>query len=278
VQVAGAGSRARDGNGARAGSLEGATEVGSLSIVVPVFNSDRTLDELAGRVAATASALTASWELILVNDGSADASWERIRALTARDPRVRGIDLAGNFGQHNALLAGLQAARHEVIVTLDDDLQNPPEEVPKLIAGLSPERDVVYGVPVARHHPLHRRLGGGAVRATLGVVNRRRAPIMATGFRALRSEVADGLDQRSGRRISLDALMRARTDRFGSVPVAHAPRRVGRSNYTLTSLARHAVTAIATDLRPNGRNPRRSHSYVVREVAGDEAKGNGHRG
>jgi undecaprenyl-phosphate 4-deoxy-4-formamido-L-arabinose transferase len=277
VQVPDSRSRAPARSGATAKSPAERTEAGSLSIVVPVFNSEPTLGELAERVAATASTLTASWELILVNDGSTDRSWERIRALAATDPRVRGIDLAGNFGQHNALLAGLRAARHELIVTLDDDLQNPPEEIPKLLGRLSPELDVVYGVPTERHHPLHRRLGGRVVRTALAALSRHRAATIASGFRAVRSELAEGLDQRSGRRVSLDALMRARTDRFSSVAVEHEPRRVGRSNYTLTSLVRHAAAAIATDLRPPNGSAPRSHSYVVREVVGAGAEGNGDR-
>jgi glycosyltransferase involved in cell wall biosynthesis len=252
-------------------------DAGSLSIVVPVFNSERTIETLVERVREVVAELTPSWELILVNDGSTDASWERIRSAADRDSRVRGIDLADNFGQHNALLAGLRAAEGEVIVTLDDDLQNPPEEIPRLLDTLSFELDVVYGIPAERQHPLHRRVGSGAVRTTLGVLNRRRAAIMTSGFRAIRSDLCEHLDQRSGRRISLDALMRARTDRFGSVEVSHEPRLVGRSNYTLGGLIRHAITAAAIDLRLTELGGERSQSYVVRAVTASEANGNGHR-
>jgi len=105
---------------------------GLLSVVVPVYNSAGTLAALVERVGAVLDARGGEWELVLVNDGSTDESWARIEEL-ARGPRVRGLDLARNYGQHNALLAGIRAARGDTIVTIDDDLQNPPEEIGKLI-------------------------------------------------------------------------------------------------------------------------------------------------
>ncbi len=118
----------------------------SISVVVPVYNSEGTLEELhATAPRRSSTALDAEYELVLVNDGSADASWQRIAELAAGDDRVRGLDLMRNYGQHNALLAGIRAARHAIVVTLDDDLQNPPEEIPKLLAELDEGFDVVYG-------------------------------------------------------------------------------------------------------------------------------------
>ena len=87
------------------------------------------------------------WEILLVNDGSRDRSWDVVRELAARYPRVRGIRMMRNFGQHNALLAGIRAARYAVTITMDDDLQHQPEEIPKLLAKLADGADVVYGTP-----------------------------------------------------------------------------------------------------------------------------------
>lgn len=98
-----------------------------VSVVVPVFNSEASLVELCERIASTMdSAPVPCWELILVNDGSEDASWETVVGLSREHPKVRGLDLTRNFGQHNALLAGIHSAAGAVVVTLDDDLQNPP--------------------------------------------------------------------------------------------------------------------------------------------------------
>jgi len=249
----------------------------AVSVVVPVFNSDQTLIELHERIAAVLSSVLdiAEWELVLVNDGSGDSSWERIVALSEAQPEVCGLNLAANFGQHNALLAGIHAARYEVIVTLDDDLQNPPEEIPKLLDALGPDLDVVYGTPIDKRHPPYRRIGALAARRFIRALTRRRAISLTSGFRAFRSDVTEQLPEHSGRRVSLDSMLRARTDRFGSVAVNHEPRRVGRSNYSLLMLARFALTQIATDLRLRGRNARRGASYGVIAVTESESGGDG---
>jgi glycosyltransferase involved in cell wall biosynthesis len=252
--------------------LESDGAASAVSVVVPVFNADRTLKELHRRIAATISAMSglSSWELILVNDGSADQSWERIVGLSGEHAEVRGLDLDRNFGQHNALLAGIHAARHEVIVTLDDDLQNPPEEIPKLLGALRPDLDVVYGAPISNRHPAHRRIGAIAVRTFLRVVTRRPAHVVASGFRALRSDLTEQLPEAGGRHIALDSTLRARTDRIGATEVNHERRQVGRSNYSLLMLGRLALTTIASDLRLKGRRAQRGPSYEVRAVTGSE--------
>jgi glycosyltransferase involved in cell wall biosynthesis len=244
-----------------------------VSLVVPVFNGAGTLDQLHRRVAATLSSTpgVSAWELILVNDGSADSSWDLIVGLSAGRPEVRGLDLAQNYGQHNALLAGIDAARHEVIVTLDDDLQNPPEEIPKLLEALGPDLDVVYGVPIARRHPAHRRIGSLVVKGFLRALSRRPANLLSTGFRAFRSDLTRQLNGEVGRRVVLDSLLRAETDRFGSVAVQHAPRRGGRSNYSVPKLARFALSAIAAELRSGRRNL--GPSYRVRATTEPERNG-----
>lgn len=251
-------------------------EIG-VSVVVPVFNSAATLPELHQRIAAALSTVAGvpSWELILVNDGSRDSSWEQIVTLSRDHEDVRGVDLARNFGQHNALLAGMHAARFEVIVTLDDDLQHPPEEIPRLLGALGPNLDVVYGVPVDKRHPPHRKIGAFAVRTFLAAVTRHRALLQASGFRALRSDLVVRLPKANGRRMVLDPLLRAETKRFGSVAVTHEPRRFGRSNYSLPKLVRYAFTEIATNLRVGGRNIRRSPSYWVRAVTESQHDGDG---
>src|SRR5215475_4740439 len=124
----------------------------SLSIVVPVYRSRETLPKLHARLVEALQKIGAPFEIILVEDCGGDGSWDVIKQLAARDARLRGIKLSRNYGQHNALLCGIRAARHDVIVTLDDDLQHPPDQIGLLLAELAKGYDVVYGVAQAEQH------------------------------------------------------------------------------------------------------------------------------
>src|SRR6516225_2058409 len=117
----------------------------SLSIVIPVYRSQAILPELYMRLVDALQKIGSPFEIILVEDCGGDGSWKIIKDLASRDQRVRGFRLSRNYGQHNALLCGIRQARHDVIVTMDDDLQHPPDELPKLIATLAEGNDVVYG-------------------------------------------------------------------------------------------------------------------------------------
>jgi undecaprenyl-phosphate 4-deoxy-4-formamido-L-arabinose transferase len=139
----------------------------SVSVVVPVYNSEASLAELVNRLHVCLDAHGSEHEVLLVNDGSRDGSWARIQELAARDPRTHGIRLMRNYGQHNALLCGIRKARHQVIVTLDDDLQHPPEEIPRLLARLTPDVDVVYGTPEREQHGLLRDLASQITKLAL---------------------------------------------------------------------------------------------------------------
>ena len=119
----------------------------SISVVVPVYNSAQTLSSLVEQLTAELPLLTDRYEIVLVNDGSRDTSWDVVAELAAADGRVRGINLMRNYGQHNALLCGIRAAEYELIVTMDDDLQHPPTEIAALLAAIAAGADVVYGVP-----------------------------------------------------------------------------------------------------------------------------------
>src|ERR1700685_36382 len=116
----------------------------SLSVVVPVYRSEAILPELVRRLEGTLSAIASSYEIVLINDSSPDASWDVICQLAQRYPWIHPINLMRNYGQHNALLCGIRAAQYGVIVTMDDDLQHPPEEIAKLLAILEQGADVVY--------------------------------------------------------------------------------------------------------------------------------------
>src|SRR5947207_2408226 len=114
-----------------------------ISVIVPVYNSEQSLADLASRMEPVLTSVDGDFEVLLINDGSRDGSWNVIRRLGEQYRWVRGIDLMRNYGQHNALLCGLRAARFATAVTIDDDLQNPPEEIPALLAKLNEGFDVV---------------------------------------------------------------------------------------------------------------------------------------
>jgi len=204
---------------------------------------------LVERLEATLAECADEHEIVLVNDGSTDESWAVIRDLAADRPRVRGLNLARNYGQHNALLAGVRSARHPVTVTIDDDLQNPPEEIPKLLAALD-DCDVVYGKPIFKQHGLGRRLATRLVVRTLGALGGETAP-MVSSFRAFRTELRDRFAAYTGPDVSIDGLLTWGTDRFRSVKVRHDERAHGSSNYSLVKLIRHALTMVtAFSTRP----------------------------
>ena len=218
--------------------------VSGLSVVVPVYNSAETLPALVARLREVLDSLGRDWEIVLVNDGSADSSWERIVGLAAGDDRVRGLDLMRNYGQHNALLAGIRAARQPLVVTLDDDLQNPPEEIPKLLAKLDEGFDVVYGSFTERRFGFLRNVGTAITKLALRWVIGSDIAGKVSAFRAFRTDLRDAFASYNAPYVSIDVLLSWGTTRFGSVPVAHDPRAAGRSSYSFGRLATHALNVM----------------------------------
>jgi glycosyltransferase involved in cell wall biosynthesis len=213
----------------------------SVSVVVPVYNGAAVLPALVEQLETVLGVLTAWFEVILVNDGSHDKSWDVIRNLVARHAWIRGVHLMRNYGQHNALLAGIAAARGEIIVTMDDDLQHPPDQIPKLLAKLAEGYDVVYGTPDTRQHDLGRaiaaRITKFALQSTMGAAIARNV----SAFRAVRAEVCEAFAEYRSPFVCIDVLLTWGTTRFAAVVVRHDPRRVGPSNYTLGKLIVHAL-------------------------------------
>ncbi len=218
----------------------------SISVVVPVYNSEGSLPELIARLASLLPRLSARYEVILVNDGSRDRSWEVVRRLAQEYDWVRGINLMRNYGQHNALLCGIRAAQHEVIVTMDDDLQHPPEEIPKLLDKLAEGFDVVYGTPQQEQHGFWRDLASQvtklALQSTMGAETARNQ----SAFRAFRTKVRDAFANYQSPYVLIDVLLTWGTANFAAVPVRHEPRRIGVSNYTFRRLMLHALNMVTS--------------------------------
>lgn len=212
-------------------------------MVVPVYNSEATLSELVSRLCQTLVKL-GQLEIILINDGSRDSSWEVIKKLATENSFVRGIDLGKNYGQHNALLAGIRAARHQVIVTLDDDLQNPPEEIPKVLSALKPEVDVVYGARPKEQHGWSRNLASRIVKLSLTYFLGAKTASKSSAFRAFRTQLRDGFQDYQCDFISIDVLLSWVTNRFQFVLVEHHLRKEGKSNYGPWKLYLHALNML----------------------------------
>lgn len=215
-----------------------------ISIVVPVYNSEQTLRPLCDRLSSVLGETGQPYEIILVNDASRDRSWTVIEELAGSRPEVRGICLMRNYGQHNALLAGIREAQHEITVTIDDDLQNPPEEIPKLLKRLGEGFDVVYGPPEQESHGLLRDLASQITKITLqgamGVSTARKV----SAFRVFRTDIRQAFSEYQSPYVSIDVLLTWGTSRFDAVPVRQEPRTVGASNYTLKKLVIHALNML----------------------------------
>ena len=212
-----------------------------LSVVVPVFNSGESLPRLVDRLAPVLRATGERHELVLVNDGSRDNSWSVIKQLAARHPWIQGIGLMRNYGQHNALLAGIRAASFSIIVTMDDDLQHPPEELPKVLARLTPEIDVVYAPPEHEQHGLLRDLASLITKLALQGAMGAKTARDISAWRVFRTHLRDASASYHSPIVSIDVLLTWGTTKFTSVRVRHDPRAVGKSNYTVGGLVRHAL-------------------------------------
>jgi len=219
-------------------------ETPSLSIVVPVYRSAESLPRLVERLGSALREFAADFEVILVCDGSPDRSWSVICELAASRDWLRGIELKRNYGQHNALLCGIREAKNEVVVTLDDDLQNPPEEIHKLIDRLDPETDVVYGTPEREQHGLFRNLASRITKLVLENAMGAETASRISAFRAFRTEVRDAFGPHASPFVNIDVLLTWGSTRFASVVVRHDERAAGPSNYTLRMLLVHALNML----------------------------------
>ncbi len=211
----------------------------SLSLVVPVYNAEKSLRPLVSEIQTALRGQL--FEVILINDGSRDGSWKVIEELSSEHPWIRGFDMMRNYGQHNALLCGIRQAQYETVVTLDDDGQNPPEEIDKLINKLQEGYDVVYGAPLEQTHGFLRNLASRmtkmALQGSMGAETARNI----SAFRVFRTRLRDAFAGYSSPYVSIDVLLTWASQRFTAVRVQHRSRAVGVSNYTWRKLIVHAM-------------------------------------
>lgn len=210
----------------------------SISVVVPVYNAEQSLRTL---VAAIVEVLgDQDIEIILVDDGSRDESWKVIVELARDYMAVRGILLMRNYGQHNATLCGIRAAKNDVVVTMDDDLQNPPAEIPRMLEQLT-HFDVVYGSPKKEAHGILRNVASRITKWALQSAMGAETANKVSAFRAFRTELRAGFAGYESPYVSIDVLLTWSTQRFTSIAVRNDPRELGVSNYTVWKLIAHAL-------------------------------------
>jgi undecaprenyl-phosphate 4-deoxy-4-formamido-L-arabinose transferase len=216
----------------------------SVSVVVPVFNGAASLHHLVDRLSTVLEVLGCPHETILVNDASTDESWTTIETLVTARPGVRGVNLSRNFGQHNALLAGIRIARYDVIVTMDDDLQHPPEEIPKLLQQLEHGFDVVYGTQQSDVHGLLRTTASRLTRVALRQFMAADSARHVSAFRAFRGWVRSAFSEYNAPMVNIDVMLTWATSQFSHVEVRQDRRKHGKSNYSVDLLVTHAWNMI----------------------------------
>ncbi len=206
------------------------------SIVVPVYNSSESLEELFLRIGQTMAVMNATFEVIFVDDDSADTSWNTLESIQKANPeRVIAIRLARNFGQHNATICGIAQAKGSYIVTIDDDLQNPPEEILKLAGEMKrSDADLVYGIYGKKHHSMARNLGSGALKGWSRRIFKTKGN--GSSFRLMKSTVAKSLLNHQINFIYIDELFNWYTSHIAFVLVDHQKRPYQQSTYTSHSL------------------------------------------
>jgi len=209
-----------------------------ISVVIPVFNSEKTIAELVERLISVFNKINEyTLELILVNDGSADDRWSQIVIQKNNFPEaVKAINLTKNYGQHNSLLCGFSFCSGDFVITMDDDLQHPPEEIEKLIeAQQLNDADIVYGMYKEKHHSFVRNFGSLFIRKTSDYKKQTNGG--GSSFRLIRKNLADIIvEKHSQHFLFLDAALNWYNTNIQLVEVKHEPRKAGKTGYTISKL------------------------------------------
>ena len=216
----------------------------SISVVIPVYRSENSIGPLVTQLGDTLPSITDNYEVVLVEDSGGDGSWEMVQSLSRDYAWVRGFKLMRNYGQHSALLCGIRAARNEVIVTMDDDLQHPVEKIADLVSLVTSEHDVAYGTPLRQRHTVLRNLASLITKWVLQGAMGAETARSISAFRAFKSTLRDAFADYRGPLVNIDVLLTWGTSRFVAIPTPHAPRTIGASNYTFGKLVTHTFNMV----------------------------------
>ena len=217
-----------------------------ISVVVPLYRCEKCVAELYRRLVTSLEAITASFEIVLVNDGSPEDDWGEVRRIAVRDRRVKAINLSRNFGQHYALSAGLDHADADWVVVMDGDLQDPPEDIATLYAKACEGHDIVFGRMPVRSGSLFKRATSRAFTVVLGFLMDAKLDNAVTHFSIVSREVVRNLRHFRERNRSYAYLLRWLGYDVGYVDVKHHPRHAGTSSYTFGRLVQHAAELVVS--------------------------------
>jgi len=204
-----------------------------LSIVIPVYNSSDGLHELYSRITKVLNSIIISYEIILVDDCSVDKSFEVMKQLNENDNRVKVIQLLRNFGQHNAIICGMNYSSGNYVITMDDDLQNPPEEIPNLLNEIKKGYDCVIGSPAIKQHAKYRNVGSYMIGKSYEKIFAKPKHVKMSSFRILSRSLVDSIITYKSANPMIDALILKNTRNVSNIEVKHDARKYGESNYSL---------------------------------------------
>lgn len=222
-------------------------QVPHISVVTPVYGCAKALEELYERLVKSLETITDDFEIVMVDDHSPDNAWEVIKRLSARDPRVRGISLSRNFGQHHAITAGLDFARGDWVVVMDCDLQDRPEEIPKLYKTAQEGYDVVFGKRVRRKDPLFKSLASKAYYAVYTYLSGLPFDSSVANFSIISRKVVDAFHRIREQNRSYSQFIGWFGFKRKDIEIEHAPRPYGKSAYSLRKLVNLAIDGIVSN-------------------------------
>ncbi len=208
----------------------------TISIVIPVYNSYNSLEELYNRLTKTLEKNFDNHELIMVDDHSQDESFKKLKELHEKDNRIKVIKLAENFGQQNALMCGFHHSSGDYIVTMDDDLQHLPADVIELYQEIKKGYDIVYGIPAERQHLFYRRIGSYLTDKVFNLITNKSKNIRVSSFRILKRSLLKKVIQDKRAFVYLSAIILDLTDNIGNIYIEHEDRKHGDSNYNFFKL------------------------------------------
>jgi polyisoprenyl-phosphate glycosyltransferase len=203
----------------------------STSVVIPVYNGGKTLIELCYLIDFELNKLNLSYEIILIDDKSKDDSFEVMKIIRKENKNVKIIKLKKNYGQQNAILCGLRYSIGEYIITMDDDMQNPPSEIKKIIDKINEGYDIVYGIAEDREYSFYRNLGSKLTDILFNIICHKPRNKRVSSFRILKREIADEIILETSSFVYISAIILSFTKNIGNINVHHNIRKYGESNY-----------------------------------------------